>query len=62
MVFTRRERAGGVALPETLVTINAPHSVVTWLVAIAVVAAVGTTPYANRVRGVTAGAQPAAAD
>jgi membrane protease YdiL (CAAX protease family) len=45
----------GVLLPETLVTINVPHAVLTWLVALAVLGVVGTSLYRDRVRGRVAG-------
>jgi membrane protease YdiL (CAAX protease family) len=48
----------GVLLPETLVTINVPHAILTWLVALTVVGAVGTTLYRDRVRGRIVGISP----
>ncbi|WP_435073515.1 CPBP family glutamic-type intramembrane protease [Halorubrum sp. HHNYT27] len=48
----------GVLLPETLVTINVPHAVLTWLVAMAVVGLVGTALYRDRIRGRVAGVPP----
>jgi membrane protease YdiL (CAAX protease family) len=44
----------GVLLPSTLVTINVPHAILTWIVALAVVAIVGTALYRNRVHVQTA--------
>jgi membrane protease YdiL (CAAX protease family) len=44
----------GVLLPSTLVTINVPHAILTWTVALAVVAIVGTGLYRNRVHIQTA--------
>jgi membrane protease YdiL (CAAX protease family) len=50
----------GVLLPERLVLVNVPHSVLTWLVVVVVVAVVGTGLYSQRVqvRGIW-GRQPA---
>jgi len=45
----------GVLLPSTLVTINVPHALLTWLVALVVVGTAGTTLYHDRVRGQVAG-------
>jgi membrane protease YdiL (CAAX protease family) len=41
----------GVLLPERLVLVNGPHAVVTWVVALVVVGAVGTGLYRDRVGG-----------
>jgi membrane protease YdiL (CAAX protease family) len=49
----------GVLLPSTLVTINVPHAVLTWLIALLVVGVVGTALYRDRVRGHIAGISPA---
>ncbi|WP_135823721.1 CPBP family intramembrane glutamic endopeptidase [Halorussus ruber] len=53
----------GELLPETLVTVNVPHAILTWLVALAVVGLVGRSLYQNRVRGLTVRAgRPAGGD
>jgi membrane protease YdiL (CAAX protease family) len=49
----------GVLLPSALVTINVPHAILTWLVALIVVGVVGTALYRDRVRGHIAGISPA---
>jgi membrane protease YdiL (CAAX protease family) len=49
----------GVLLPSTLVTINVPHAILTWLIALIVVGVVGTALYRDRVRGHIAGISPA---
>jgi membrane protease YdiL (CAAX protease family) len=49
----------GILLPSTLVTINVPHAILTWLVALIVVGVVGTALYCDRVRGHIAGISPA---
>lgn len=41
----------GVLLPDTLVTINVPHAILTWLVVLLVVGIVGTSLYSDRIRG-----------
>jgi membrane protease YdiL (CAAX protease family) len=48
----------GVLLPERLVLVNVPHSVLTWVVVVVVLVAVGANLYADRVggRAVRAGA------
>ncbi|NLV06209.1 CPBP family intramembrane metalloprotease [Haloarcula rubripromontorii] len=48
----------GVLLPSRLVTINIPHALLTWLVALIVVGVVGTALYRDRVRGRVAGISP----
>lgn len=48
----------GVLLPSTLVTINVPHAILTWLVALIVVGVVGTALYRDRVRGRVTGISP----
>ena len=48
----------GVLLPSTLVTINVPHALLTWVVALAVVGLAGTALYRDRVRGRVAGITP----
>jgi membrane protease YdiL (CAAX protease family) len=48
----------GVLLPSTLVTINVPHAILTWLIALIVVGVVGTALYRDRVRGHIAGISP----
>ncbi|MEF8814110.1 MAG: CPBP family intramembrane glutamic endopeptidase [Halovenus sp.] len=49
----------GVLLPSTLVTINVPHAILTWLIALIVVGVVGTALYRDRVRGHIVGISPA---
>jgi membrane protease YdiL (CAAX protease family) len=49
----------GVLLPSTLVTINVPHAILTWLIALIIVGVVGTALYRDRVRGHIAGISPA---
>jgi membrane protease YdiL (CAAX protease family) len=50
----------GVLLPSTLVTINVPHAILTWLAALIVVGVVGTALYRDRVRGRVTGISPSA--
>jgi membrane protease YdiL (CAAX protease family) len=45
----------GVLLPSTLVTINVPHALLTWVIALIIVGVVGTALYRDRARGHIAG-------